>query len=392
MAHLKEYRQATELTSLFMFCIYLFVPVLAPYIKSMGFSDFHIGLIFAIFPLTLILSSGFFGTLSDSIGRKKVIMFGILFQIIAIVFYLIGSVYLVILARVLEAMAFAAVVFVGMARIQDSLDSKSRGKYSGTTMSLMYVGKTIAPVIGGLIADYWFIKGPFLFSAFALLLVLWIVAIHERFTIGRTISRSEFNIVKGMRNFLKFRAMKGMAILGVMMHASLPLTVVFIPIYIVEHFGLSYSYVGIAIFAMEFFMLFQFIAGSLCDRFNKAKLTLLGVAIFGICLLLLSLAPSYYWLLTIMLIMGIGGALWNVAAFSFMSDIGEGIHKEGFVVGTYASIAKIGELLSFILGGLIVQYFGIKYLMIIIGIFLLVGVFAASFFMFDKKNVKRKKI
>jgi len=101
--NLKEYRQATEITSFFMFSVFLMHPVLAPYIKILGFSDFHASLMFALFPLTMIFASTFFGSLSDSIGRKTVMIFGIILQIIAVMLYLMGIPALIILARFLEA-------------------------------------------------------------------------------------------------------------------------------------------------------------------------------------------------------------------------------------------------------------------------------------------------
>jgi MFS family permease len=393
MTHLKEYRQATEITSFFMFCVFLFVPILAPYMKSLGMSDFHVSLIFALFPLTLIFASTTFGSLSDAIGRKKIIMFGIALELAGIALYITGLWYLILVARFFEALAFASVLHVGLAKVQDSLDNKTRGKYSGIALTIMQLGKIIAPVIGGLLADYWFIKAPFIFAMFALMIMLWLVSIHENFKINHHFSRSDFNFIEKMRRFFANRQLKGMGILGIVMHASTPVLLVFTPIYIVEHFGLPYRYVGYALFAMEFFMLFQFFVGSLADRFNRAKFTLFGVFLYGIMLLLLALAPGYWTFLFVLLFVGVGAAFWNVGAWSFMADIGAGIKQEGFVIGTYISVAKIGALISFICGGLIVQYLGIKYLMVVVGIFILIGGVVASFFMLsgpeDSKSKKK---
>ncbi len=390
--HLKEYRTATEITALFTFCAYLFYPVLGPYVKGLGLSEMQIGFMFALFPLTLIFASSFFGTLSDSVGRRKIIIFGIISEILGLVMYLSGIWYLVILGRFFEAVAFAAVIFVGLARIHDSLDEKTRGKYSGISLTLMYVGRLVAPVLGGLIADYWFVKGPFIFSAFALLMMLWLVSLHEKIGIGHRFTRSDFNLFEKVRTFLSYRGLFGMGILGIVMHASLPLSLVFIPIFITEHFGLPFRFVGYSLFAMEFFMFFQFVVGRLCDRFDSAKLTLLGVVIYGAGFVLLSFAASYWVFVGVMLLIGIGGAFWNVSALSFMSDVGEGIRREGLVIGTYVSIAKIGAFLSFVFGGIVIQRFGVQALMFSIGIMIIAGAIAASFFMIHKpakKVVKR---
>jgi MFS family permease len=389
--NLREYRQATEITSFFVFCIFLFNPVLAPYIKSLGVSDFHLGLMFALFPLTLILSSSLFGSLSDKVGRKKIIIFGIVLELVGVMLYLFGNWQLMIIARVLEALAFAAVIFVGFAKVQDSLKSKSRGKYSGRALTLMQVGKIIAPVMGGYLADYWFIKAPFIFSAFALLVMLWLISIHEDMHFNHKFSRSDFNLIQNLRRFLSDRRLKGMALLGIVMHASLPISIVFIPIYIVEHFALPYRFVGYALFAMQFFMLFQFYIGSLCDRFNRAKLILFGVAIHGIAFILLAFMPGYWSFISVLLFLSIGGGFWNVAAWAFMSDIGEKTKSEGFIIGSYVSIAKIGSFLVFVFGGLIVQNISVNALILLVGVLILLGCIGASFLILEKKAKQRGK-
>lgn len=389
--HLKEYRHATEITALFMFCIYLFHPILAPYIKSIGFSDFQIGLLFALFPLTLIVSAANFGVLSDSIGRKKIMILGIIFEIVGIVFYLVGIWYLIIIARFLEALAFAAVVFVGLARVQDNIESKSRGKYSGIALTTIQLSKLFAPVMGGFLADYLFTKAPFLLAAVSLLLTLWIVALHESLNMNHRFTRSDLNFAEKIRAFFSYRGLKGMGILGIVMHASVPVTYVFMPIYIVEHFGLTYSFVGYAIFAMEVFMVFQFLIGPLNDRFSKAKLTLFGACTFGVSMLLLSWAPNYWSFVAVLLLAGFGLAFWNVSAWSFMADIGAGIRKEGFVMGTYISVAKIGDFVSTLAGGLVVQMLGVKYLMFSVGTIILLGAVSASFFMLSRPEHKTVK-
>jgi len=388
--HLKEYIQATEITALFSFCAYLFYPILGPYAKTLGLTEFQIGLMFAIFPLTLILSSSISGSLSDSIGRKKVIMYGIIVELVAIICYLLGTPFLMLIARFLEALAFASVIFVGLARIQDSLDEKTRGKYSGIALTLFQIGKIIAPVLGGLIADYWFIKGPFLFSAFGLLIMLWLVALHEKMSFGHHFTRSEFNMFRNVKAFFSYRGLRGLGLLGIVMHASIPLTLVFIPIYITEGFGLSYQYIGYALLAMEFFMLFQWAVGKLADRFDKAKITLAGCLVFGVGMLILSLAPGYGHFIAVMLFIGIGASFWNVGCWSYMSEIGTRIRREGLVVGTYFSVAKVGSFLSFIFGGMVVHYMGVKYLMVIVGVLILVGTFTASFFMLTQPHKKRR--
>jgi MFS family permease len=392
MNHVDGYLHSTELTAFFMFCVFLFNPVLAPYVKSLGFSDFQVGLLYALFSFTMLITSATFGSLSDVIGRKKVMIAGIMVQVVAIALYLSGLWYLVIVARFLEALAYSAVVIVGLAGLQDSLESKTRGKYSGFALSIMHVGKLIAPVIGGFLADYMFVRAPFLLSMFALLVMLWLVSMRESLVVKHKFSASDFNFFDKVRMFFSDPRLRGMGILGIVMNATSPITSVFIPIYIVESFGLPYRYVGYAFFALEFFMLFQFAAGMLCDRVSQPWLIIIGALVIGVSFIVLAFMHSYVFFFIMLLCVGAGIALWNVSAWAFMSGIAAETGRQGFVMGTYASIAMVGPLISFLFGGAIVQWFGIQVLMWIISFVIIVGCIAASFFIFRRpaKAVSRR--
>ena len=126
-------------------------------------------------------------------------------------------------------------------------------------------------------------------------------------------------------------------------------------------------------------MIFQFIVGYLADRYNEVIMIYFGVVLFGIMLILISQTSSFTVLMIILLIAGLSNAVWNVAALALMGDIAE--KHEGEMIGTYLSIAKIGELTSFIVGGFLADMLGIPLFILCIGVFALVGAAASSFFL-----------
>ncbi len=52
--HYREYIKATGINLLFTFAIFIYYPVLSPYIKSVGLDNFQLALIFSILPLVTI--------------------------------------------------------------------------------------------------------------------------------------------------------------------------------------------------------------------------------------------------------------------------------------------------------------------------------------------------
>jgi MFS family permease len=385
--HLKEYHKATFVTTFFIFCFSLYLPVIAPYIKSLGVSDFKLGLIFALLPITLLIFSSTLGSLSDRIGKKKMIILGMISQILAVALYMWGPhIAVFYIARVLAGLGYAGVVFVGLARVQDSISKKHRGEKSGWALTLISLGQLVAPVAGGLLADYWFVKAPFLVASVVLLIMIWIIAWREDIVIHEKVYWSEFNFIEKLRKFLSIRKLRGVGIMGVAAHASLPLIRVFIPVYIVMSFGLPYRFVGYAIFALQATHLLQFLMGRVSDRLGAGKVMIAGAFGYGAAMAALAFTDSYWVFVGILFLAGIAGSFWNVSAWSFMSDIGAKHKEEGFVIGSYISFAKIGEITSLIFGGLLIGFFGIKFFMILIGVLIIVGGIVSASMVLDRRK------
>ncbi|MBL7057494.1 MFS transporter, partial [Candidatus Woesearchaeota archaeon] len=264
--HHREYVRATGINLLFTFCIYLYYPILAPYIKSMGLDDFQTALVFSILPLVMIFSSPIMGRLADNVGRIRVIILGLILEIIAMILYIVSvNISLIIIARVLDAVAIAGVILVAIAKIEDSLSEKERGKYAGWSLSLAQIGAIIGPIVGGLMADKLFVRAPFMLTAVILLVMAFMLA-SKTSKLKKKVERKNFNWLAEIKHFLSIKELRGMAILGVVMHASIPATQVFLPLFIIERLGLSYTYVGIAIFFFGVMHLFQFYFGSLSNK------------------------------------------------------------------------------------------------------------------------------
>ncbi len=376
--HFREYMKFTEVSAVFAFSTYLLSPILSPYIRGLGFSDFQLGLIFSFLPLSIVIFSPIIGKLSDVTDRRFVILTGITLEIVAIILYLFGrSIFLISLARILDAVAVVTVILISLAKVEDVIDSK-RGEYTGWTETMNYIGKLTAPLVGGLVADYFFIQAPFLISLTLLLVLFLFLFRKERLP---KIAKGGFNPVKEIKEFLSHKKLRGMAILGMVMHATTPAMSIFLPLFIIEKLGMSISFVGYAFFSLGFMHLLQFWFGKLSDRYGSWRIILLGCLVSAIGMTFLSLSNTFLLLIIFLLIRGMGNGLWNVSAWTLMSDIGEKHEMEGEVVTSYISLAKIGSFVSFILSGLVVTYFSIQALFLINGVVVLFGTVLAYKFL-----------
>ncbi len=378
----KEYVRFTKVSAFFAFCTALLSPVLSPYLKGMGFSDFQLGLVFSFLPLSIIIFSPMIGKLSDMTNRRMVIEIGIALEILAVAIYAFGNSLLMIgLARVLDAVAATTVSMITLAKVQDSIGSKKRGEYTGWTESFNYVGGLTAPVIGALLADKLFIRAPFFFSI-ALLSILFF-SLFKKGDFPK-IDGKKLNPLKEIKRFLSCRQLRGMGILGIVMHASTPAVSLFLPLFIIYELGLGISFVGYALFFLGFMHIFQFWFGKISDKYGSWKIVLLGCLISALGAIMMSFSTSFFVLAIFLFIRGIGNAMWNVSAWTLMSDIGEKRRKEGGTITSYLSIATMGAFISFLVSGLVVTFYNIQTLFLLNGLLVLAGIVFSYRFLKNK--------
>ncbi|MFC1753913.1 MFS transporter [Thermoproteota archaeon] len=377
--HFKEYLTTTGLATMFMFARFLYMPVLAPYIKGVGLNDFQTGIVLSAFGLVVFLTAPIIGHLSDKIGRRAIMLIGLLASIMGIALYIIDQVWWTfMLARALMAIGFIAVVIVGIARIEDNIDDKDRGKYSGWSLTLIDAARIFAPPLGGLLADYYFVKMPF-FVAIVLMAVqlIYLILAKKQYK-TRHITKSDLDLFGLLRAFIANKNLRGMAILGMSMHTTMSLSTMFLPILIRNEWGLPYRYVGYVLFAYMISHLFQFAFGKFADKIGSAKGVLIGTGLFGLTLLVLSQVNDYISLLILVAVWGVWGSLWNVSAWAYMSYIGERQGNEGEVTCSYISWAKLGSFMSFLLGGLFVMHFGLPAYMLLLGALIVLATVVAG--------------
>ncbi len=378
-----NFKRLTEINLVFMLALYLVIPILGPYIKSLGYTSTQLGFIFTLFPLTIIFVLPIIGNLSDKMGKKNIIVLAVFFQIIAFLLYIYNTyIICIIVARLLDAVTFATLTIIILAKVEDGIQDKDRGYLGGLFLSIGHIGKVVAPLIGGFLADYFFISFPFFISItiFAFLLIILFDKKEFHF---KKIHRGDLDLISNIKYFFSFKKLRLMGLLGILTHATHPVLILFLPLFIVSDLGQSYSLVGLGFFLLGATHLLQYYFGKLCDKYGNYKLVDLGLIIYATGLISFFFINNIFILLIVLLLMGIGTAMWNISAWTLMSDIGEKKRGEGFILTTYMSIAKIGAFFSFIFSGIIVDVLSFHFLSLILGTILLAAA-VFTYFMFSK--------
>ena len=139
----------------------LYYPVAILYFTKVS-GSYALGM--SIFSLATISSALFevpTGVYSDMIGRKKTLVWGALFSLMAVILYALGkSYYFLALGAVVEGVAYALYSGNNDALLMHSLIDKNQkaeyAKYYGKVNSFVYWASAVVAVLGGVLANFSF--------------------------------------------------------------------------------------------------------------------------------------------------------------------------------------------------------------------------------------------
>ncbi|MFC4099120.1 MFS transporter [Paenibacillus xanthanilyticus] len=145
----------------------LVIPIMPKFMESLDITGGIVGLLVAAFSLTQLLASPLAGRLSDTFGRKKMIVLGmLLFAFSEGLFGYASSTTVLFIARMLGGISAAMIMPAVMAYAADVTSTEERAAGMGYVNAAITTGFIIGPGIGGYIADFG-IRVPFYFAAVA---------------------------------------------------------------------------------------------------------------------------------------------------------------------------------------------------------------------------------
>ena len=156
----------------------LVIPILPFYMESMGAGGTEMGLLVTIYAIMRLIFGPLWGVLSDRIGRKPVLMIGVLGYGITMLFFGFATkLWMMFLARALSGVLSSATSPTTMAYIGDSTESKDRSKGMGILGAVIGIGTILGPAAGGFLGSVSY-STPFFIAAgmsFLALLLVWIL-------------------------------------------------------------------------------------------------------------------------------------------------------------------------------------------------------------------------
>jgi MFS transporter, DHA1 family, multidrug resistance protein len=131
------------------------MPILPFYIQRLGASGRDLGLLTAISALMQLFFAPLWGSLSDRVGRKPVLLVGVFgYALTLLLFGLSTRLWMLFAARALNGMLSSATMPTALAYITDNTTAKERGGGMGQLGAAMGIGVVLGPGLGGVLSTY----------------------------------------------------------------------------------------------------------------------------------------------------------------------------------------------------------------------------------------------
>ncbi|HWS22740.1 MAG TPA: MFS transporter [Methanoregula sp.] len=339
-------------------------PVLSLFSQALGADDAVIGLIAAVSPLAGILFSFPVGVLSDHLGRRKLLITsGVVFLSAPLCYLFITDPFWLIPVRFFHGTATAILVPVISAVIAERFPD-TKGAILGQFSSATLTGRTLAPVIGGIIISY-FVFWPgltayrivYLIAAFAAVPVLILTLMYrdDRTTPRGLVPLSRFR--KSFVTFFSHARLRATALVDMATYFAFGAFETFLPLILASQ-GITAFQTGI-IFAVQVLIIAgtKPYSGKLADRFDKRIQIAAGLVMLGCSVAAIPLVSSFDLFLLVSATLGLGMSLSTVATSAYVADIAQ---KEqiGASMGALSSTMDIGHSAGPLITGIIITAVG----------------------------------
>ncbi len=127
------------------------VPAIAQDLDGFG----HLSWIVTAYLITSTVTTPLYGKLSDSFGRRRLLMVAIaLFVLASLACAIAGSLQQLILFRALQGIGGGGLMSLAQAAIADVVSPRQRGRYQGYLAAVWAVASVAGPLVGGWVSDH----------------------------------------------------------------------------------------------------------------------------------------------------------------------------------------------------------------------------------------------
>jgi len=360
-----EKRTAVSLAAVYavrMLGLFMILPVFTLYAKSIpDTTPFLIGLTIGVYGLTQAILQIPLGLLSDKIGRKPVIVGGLLvFAIGSVIAALATNIEMLIVGRAIQGSG--AIAAATMALAADLTREEHRAKVMAIIGMTIGVSFAIAMVVGPIISEWAGLNGIFWVTTalafIGILLILFVVPHPPTLHSHRDAGIIKGYLLSALRNPTLVRMNIGVFILHMILSANF----IVIPVIFRDNLGFSsmeHWKIYLPVLLLSFILSIPLII--IAEKYQKIKfLFIASVILLIIAQITMGLmTDSLMTLLLAFLVFFIGFNFLEAVQPSLVAKYAN-VNNKGTAMGIFSTAQFMGIFIGGSLGGLVLTYWGIQ--------------------------------
>ncbi|WP_235962180.1 MFS transporter [Jeotgalicoccus meleagridis] len=173
----------------------MIIPVIPELVNQLGVNTIHMGLLLAVYSLASFLSAPYFGRLSDKIGRRPLLLGGLVtFAFSFLIFGLfIDNLPILYISRIIGGAASGALYTATTSMVADITTRQERTKYMGLVGMCIGFGFIFGPGVGGLLAGI-----SLSFAYYMTTIVIAVALVFSFFKVPETFKRPTNKVPKNI--------------------------------------------------------------------------------------------------------------------------------------------------------------------------------------------------
>jgi DHA1 family multidrug resistance protein-like MFS transporter len=326
----------------------LVIPIIPFYMENLGAGGTELGLLLASYAVMRLIFAPIWGSLSDRVGRKPIMMIGIFgYGLTMVLFGLATELWMLFAARILSGILSSATSPTTMAYIGDSTSEEDRGGGMGILGAAVGLGTIFGPALGGLLAGEslstpFFIAGGM--SILALVLT-WILLPESLPKESRQPVEKKLPIPEVRLWWQALSSPIGiLLVLAFVLTCGLMIFYGIFGLYALERFGYGPEEVGV------FFMVVGLVSavtqggitGPIIKRWGESPVIKFGMLFSAAAFVLMALAENYWSVLITIGLFVFATALLMPAISSMTSKRAE--TQQGMAMGLSNSFMSLGRI------------------------------------------------
>jgi DHA1 family tetracycline resistance protein-like MFS transporter len=338
----------------------IIIPLLPFYALHFGASAFVVGVLAMSFSLMQFLFAPVWGRLSDVIGRRPVILIGLIGSAVSyLTFGLAHSLALLFVSRCLAGVAGANIP-TAQAFIADSTTPENRAKGMGMVGAAFGLGFIFGPAIGGFLSQ-WGYQAPALFAS-ALSFLNFLAALFllpESLPPGRRAQSKRVGRLQAFERALSRPRLPTVLVVFFLIVSAFASFESMFALYSRARFGFNaltigylFAWVGIVLAVVQCLLV-----GRVVKRIGEHRLAPTAVAVLSVGLGLVSCAPNVAARAAVCAGIAVGMGFQSPSMLSVISQLSDPA-DQGSAFGVSQSLGSLARIVGPLWGGFVFDRFG----------------------------------